>query len=132
MPYDIGDGAQPGILRVRYTGLVNEQAWRRALTECIERIRQRNEFGVLFDFRAADAPLSITEHYDYLETMAAATMLLGRRYAFLQAERDDELWRFIETVSLNRGLEAKAFDDEARANDWLGALARRATRGGDH
>jgi len=116
---DIQITVEDGLIRVVYRGVVEYGATTDMLREVARIGSEAQSRLVLFDVREADY-----RHY-HAETIRHAQEgpALGIdqwtfRMAFL-GSGINEMLRYIENVSVNRGFRVRAFTDEAEAVAWL-------------
>jgi hypothetical protein len=79
--------------------------------------------NVLYDVRKIQALYSIMPAYEFstqLSSMIVDPTLRRVKSAFLYSSGQfDEHWKFLETVSKNRGLQLMVFSKESEAMEWL-------------
>ncbi|MBD3160852.1 MAG: hypothetical protein GF346_01730 [Candidatus Eisenbacteria bacterium] len=97
-------------------GATAEELARRAVT--VSRENETDRY--LCDFRQAVLVDSAADVYDL--PMHAARVGLKRtdRIAIVHSKQE-EVFRFVETVAMNRGYEVRVFHSEDRASGWLRA-----------
>lgn len=75
--------------------------------------------GVLLDLRSAGAALDMGALWHLAASLAASAPALVDRIALLASSERMSKARFFELAAHNRGFNAAAFDDHARALAWL-------------
>ncbi len=105
------------VLRLEVMGTAPEQGSVRAITTAMQAAREHGCHCILFDIRkAADADF----HSSVIRHAEAATDLgMVKFRVALVGVAGSPLLRFIEDVSVNRGLPVRCFTDEAEAMRWL-------------
>jgi len=126
MPFGLTFSREGDVLRFEVTGvrvpgeLTGEMiaVWTRVAQEC-RASGLRRVVGV----NRLTGPVPATEVYQIGQQVPGILGGAARRLAFVVLG-DREAFRanqFFENVAVNRGLEARVFDDEAKAMDWLRA-----------
>jgi hypothetical protein len=107
-------------------GTPPEQGSVHALTTALQAAKENGCHAILFDIRrASDADF----HSSVMRHAQAATDLgMGKYRIALVGTPGSPLLKFIEDVSVNRGLPVKCFTDEAEAMKWLAPAPRRGRR----
>jgi hypothetical protein len=126
MPFGLTFSREGDILRFEVTGvrvpgeLTGEMiaVWTRVAQEC-----RATGANCVLGVNRLTGPVSATETYQIGQQVPGILGGAVRRLAFVVLG-DREAFRanlFFEDVAVNRGLEARVFDDEAKARDWLRA-----------
>lgn len=84
----------------------------------VEEVRRTSSKRVLMDHRQATPRLTVPEQYDRPEIASELGVPRSCRLAIVCRETD-EVYRFIETVGVNRGFIVKVFTNIEEAVDWL-------------
>jgi hypothetical protein len=113
------------VLRLEVLGAAPEHGSVRAVTTALEAAREHGCHCILFDIRkanGADFHSSVMLH-----AKAASDLGMTKFRVALVGTRDSPMLKFIEDVSVNRGLPVKCFTDETEAMRWLvpGSKAKR-------
>ena len=90
-------------------------------------LAKENDCGLfLCDYSRSDVNFSVTDVYDLPELYAAEGLERSARIAVIspQSKAGARVAQFHETVSVNRGWNARLFDERQDALDWL--LGRRS------
>lgn len=109
---------EPGIIRVVYRGKVKFDETTKMLREVARMAAESKTFCLLFDIRDADYKQYYQEAIKHTEQGPSLGIGLTFRIAFLGAD-EEEMLRFVENVTANRGYRSKAFTDESEALAWL-------------
>jgi hypothetical protein len=105
------------VLRLEVSGLAPEHGRVDAVKTAMQAAREHGCHGILFDIRKANRPdfhASVIQHAE-----AAADMGMVKFRVALVGAPGSPLLKFIEDVSVNRGLPVRCFTDEAAAMKWL-------------
>lgn len=123
MPYTIGDDEARRLVVVAVRGADEAKTVAAMVAEARERSASRG-WNILYDVRdALPDGVSSAELFWMPRKLDALRRPEARRtrVALLHLARHAELARFWEATFTNVGLQARAFEDEAAALDWLAA-----------
>ena len=105
------------VLRLEVMGVPPAHGSVDAVKTAVQAARENGCHRILFDIRKANRPdfhASVIQHAD-----AATDLGMVRFRVALVGMPGSLLLKFIEDVSVNRGLAVRCFDDEAVAMQWL-------------
>lgn len=118
MDSDFRIAIEGGIIRVELFGIAHYDFIRDALTKVAEVAASTEHGKLLFDLRQSDysdAAVTTIRHVEEAEEVG-----LGPKFRVaLIGFADDPMLQYVEDVSVNRGLQLRAFSDEQEALDWL-------------
>ncbi|HEY6862890.1 MAG TPA: hypothetical protein VI319_03240 [Burkholderiales bacterium] len=115
---DIAITEQDGIIRAVYRGRARYEAVSTLLRDVVRVAAEKQASRILFDLRAADYGHYHVEAVQHAQESHALGLNAGFRIAFLGSPGEPML-RYIETVSINRGYQVRAFTAESEAEGWL-------------
>ena len=106
------------VVRVTTEGPITLDRGSEIIKRAAQAAVENSSRSVLFDIREAAFPHFLTDMIEYARL--APTLGLDRsfRIAFFGAKGELDL-RFLESVAVNRGFQAKVFTDETQALSWL-------------
>ncbi len=105
------------VLRLEVLGITPEHGSVAAVTTAMQAAREHGCHNILFDIRKAndvDFHASVMQH-----AKAASDMGITKFRTALVGTPGSPLLKFIEDVSVNRGLPVRCFTDETEAMRWL-------------
>ena len=118
MPEKLIIEVSDGIVRASVSGVFSLDNAKAFFNEMLRRAREEGINRILIDARGLTTEMPTIERYEF-----GGHMVEQGAHAFKIAfvGTDDQVWhdRFLETVSVNRGLNAKSFTEIDEARDWL-------------
>lgn len=118
MSDDVSITERDGIIRVEYRGRARYEAVSALLRDVVRVAAERKASRILFDISQADYGHYHVEAVQHAQESHALGLNAGFRIAFLGSAGEPML-RYIETVSINRGYQVRAFTAESEAEGWL-------------
>lgn len=123
MPFSISYNADLAICEIVVTGVYNDPLAEQIRSAAQEIILKHNCIRLIIDCRAAQlqtSTLSLLASPDEIKEILSAMEIPSFRLkrAFV-VSRDIDDYSFIETVSVNRGLQVRVFQDMKEAVSWL-------------
>jgi hypothetical protein len=119
MPVNIKVIHTKDFLKRTITGVLDITASRQALFDIASQIEQPGEYEILVDTREAKTTLSTVDSVELGKALAAHSSLRRSKIAILTSMSDVKQANFLETVSVNRAVRAKAFTVFEEAITWL-------------
>ncbi len=130
----------PGLWHVKYTGVVTGATRNEALSAFVrmveeqgsdaQDVRGQDVRGIVVDLRGTDMQISVAEAYAFGARLAKEPGLGTCRLVFLENDEHTERSKFLETVALNRGRQARVMADWDGAVAWLGGQNEMRSRAG--
>jgi hypothetical protein len=119
MDSDFRIAIEGGIIRVELLGLAHYDFIRDTLTKVAETAASTQHAKLLFDLRQTDySDSAVTTTIRHVEE--AEEVGLGPQFRVaVVGLASDSMLQFVEDVSVNRGLQVRAFSDEQEAVNWL-------------
>lgn len=125
MPFSISYNADLAICEIVVNGIYNDHLDVEIRSAAQEIILKHDCYRLIIDCRAAELQTSTLsllsspdEIKEILSTMEIPAFRLKRAFV---VSRDLDDYSFIETVSVNRGLQVRIFQDMDEAVIWLGS-----------
>jgi hypothetical protein len=119
MPVNIKVIRPKDFIKTTVTGVLDFAVSKQALLDIASQIDQPGEYEILVDTREAEPALSTIDIFQLGEALAAHPSLRRSKIAFLKSKKDSQQAEFLETVTANRGVRAKAFTGFEEAITWL-------------
>jgi predicted metal-dependent peptidase len=120
MEWTISHIVESGITLVETSGELTPQHLNQMIVEARKEQEIYNSKLVLVDHRKAGvAMMRCTDAYDRPKEMEKLGAPRNMRTALVCAEKDMEKFRFMESVSVNRGYQLRIFTDIELAKKWL-------------
>lgn len=108
-----------GFIRVVYTGQTSYEISTSMMRD-VAKIAARTDLNkLLFDIRGATTTDSYVLPIKHVEEAPSLGITPTFRSALLGAPEDRAMLKYIEDVSVNRGMKVRTFIDEAEALKWL-------------
>ncbi len=107
------------VIRVLYMGQTSYETSSNMMRDVAEVIARTGLKKLLFDIRDAKGTGSYAlpiQHVEEAPSMGFTPML---RSAIIGAPKDQVMLKYIEDVSVNRGMQVRTFTDEEQALSWL-------------
>jgi len=122
----------PGLWHVKYEGVVTGATRNEALSAFVRLVEEQGPggqdvHGIVVDLRETDMQISVAEAYAFGARLASEPGLGLCRLVFLETDELAERSKFLETVALNRGRQARVMTDWNAAVRWLGGQKRAET-----
>jgi len=123
MPYTISYNAEAGVIETKVQGDFFLSEAKEMISEAMEVAKEQNCFLLLCDLQAANVKLSTLEIYQLPNVVLDKSASLGfhahKLKRALVATHNVRDYDFFETVTVNRGQNAKVFRDVDEARKWL-------------
>jgi hypothetical protein len=123
MPHAISYNSEAGIIEIRVQGDFFLSEAKEMISEAMEVAKEQNCFLLLCDLQAAIVKLSTLEIHQLPKVVSDKSATLGfhahKLKRALVATHDLQDYDFFETVTVNRGQNAKVFRDVDQAKKWL-------------
>lgn len=120
MPYTIKVNENPGLVLVSHYGEVTIDEVGEIRGKVFELIADHNLQSVLVDARGITSEFSVTESFNLtLENVKFEAPVPKPRASIIVRPEQYEIAKFIETVSVNRGLPIRVFTDLEEGLQWL-------------
>ncbi len=118
MDSDFRIAIEGGIIRVELVGVAHYDFTRDMLSKVGEVAASTQHAKLLFDLRQTDYSDAVVTTIRHVEEAEAVGLGPKFRVALI-GFADDPMLQYVEDVSVNRGLQVRAFCDEQEAVDWL-------------
>jgi hypothetical protein len=123
MPYAISYNAEAGVIEAQVKGDLFLSEARDLISEAMEVAKEQNCYLILCDLQAANVKLSTLEIHQLPNVVSEKSASLGfhahKLKRALVATRDVRDYDFFETVTVNRGQNARVFRNVDEARKWL-------------
>ena len=126
MPYTVEVDTNARRVEVVFAGHMGLAEHMSAREEAIRQLIATGFDRLLVDARELDAEMSAVDDFEFTAEHQS-TPLASVRMAVLHRSEEEERFRFIENVSVNRGGNMRVFTDAERARDWLAAEDEQGT-----
>ena len=107
-----------GIIKVQIKGEFDAQVLSMATSKLVEEISRHDCSQILMDHRDATSKLPIVDLYNRPEIAASLGIERSNRIAIIYSKEEDD-YRFLETVARNKGFMVKIFKDLDEGIKWL-------------
>lgn len=110
---------EAGLWHVKYSGVVTGATRNEALSAFVRQAEGHPVRGIVVDLRGTDMQVTVMEAYAFGARLAAEPGLGSCHLAFLENDEHAERSKFLETVAINRGRQARVLTDWDAAVAWL-------------
>lgn len=121
MNYQIEFETAPHFLRATVTGTNSAHAVMSYLDDIVKECQSQDCFRVLIDEQLEGPRLAADDVFQIVSEGAMKAIGIMDAVAFVDPKMGD-MARFAETLAVNRGMPAKAFESVAAAEEWLRGL----------
>ena len=123
MPHSIRYNQEEHIIEIHIQGLITLNELKAVISDVSQAVLENNCFLILGDYREATLKLSTFEIYEvpkiFISTVTPVSISEREVKRALVVTEITEDFRFLETVSANRGQPARLFTDVDKAKAWL-------------
>ena len=119
MAYTIDRVEDGGVVHVTLEGVLTKRDHDEFRAQVVAAINETGWSRVLIDARRADPKMSVADDFEFTKDHRAL-LPIQLRSAILHRPDEAGRYGFIENVAVNRGVNLRAFSDEAEARTWLG------------
>jgi hypothetical protein len=119
MPVNIKVIHTKDFMRTTIAGVLDFAVSKQALLDLASEIKQPGQYEILLDTREAQAMLSVVDIFELGQALADHPALRQSKIALLTSMSDATQAEFLETVTANRGVQARVFTDFEATITWL-------------
>jgi hypothetical protein len=119
MPEVVSIDKKNKIILVRSWGAVTYEDLSSTREKVFELFSKKGLYKVLVDAREQTSIITISETYDFSESIGNDPRSREIKWAIVPSKHTIEQASFLETTSLNRGLNVKLYDSIDSAMKWL-------------